>query len=243
MLVASRPWLSQEWSAQNMSPLMASWSQGWEGGGECLYLVSWGGVRLMSPLGLLYQPRMIDDDECGAVGGMRIGRGNWSTQRKPAPVPLCTPQITHGLTRVRTLAAVMGNRQITAWAWRGFEWRYSYTSIISLATAKTRCRENLFEGEIFRDKLQTLGFVSIHYYYTLLTYYIILGLQDKMTSPLLVLGRYPQNIVIFFCYNSWFHWQCSAATVASPMTSCLSDLWKLGVGSLNFLNLMKSRPA
>jgi hypothetical protein len=40
-------------------------------------LISLGGVRL-SPLGtsatvgLLYQPRMIDDDDYGAVGGMRI---------------------------------------------------------------------------------------------------------------------------------------------------------------------------
>jgi hypothetical protein len=25
-----------------------------------------------------------DEDECGAVGGMRIGRGNLSTLRKPA---------------------------------------------------------------------------------------------------------------------------------------------------------------
>jgi hypothetical protein len=29
---------------------------------------------------------MIDDDDYGAVGGMR---GNRSTRRKPAPVPLC----------------------------------------------------------------------------------------------------------------------------------------------------------
>jgi hypothetical protein len=36
-------------------------------------------------------PRMVDD-ECGVVGGMRIGRGNRSTRRKPAPVPLCPPQ-------------------------------------------------------------------------------------------------------------------------------------------------------
>jgi hypothetical protein len=49
-------------------------------------------------IGLLYQPRMFDDDdECGAVGGMRIGRGNRSTRRKPAPVPLCPPQIPHDL--------------------------------------------------------------------------------------------------------------------------------------------------
>jgi hypothetical protein len=47
--------------------------------------------------GLLYQPRMIDDDddECGVVGGMRIGRGNRSTRRKSAPVTLCPPQIPH----------------------------------------------------------------------------------------------------------------------------------------------------
>jgi hypothetical protein len=38
-----------------------------------------------------------DDDECGAVGGMRIVRGDQSTQRKPAPVPLCPPQIAHDL--------------------------------------------------------------------------------------------------------------------------------------------------
>jgi hypothetical protein len=65
------------------------------------FLVSWGGVRL-SPLGmsaLVYQPRMIDDgDECGAIGGMRIGKGNRSTRRKHAPVPLYPPQISHDLT-------------------------------------------------------------------------------------------------------------------------------------------------
>jgi hypothetical protein len=32
-------------------------------------------------------------NECGAVGGMRIGKGDGSTRRKPAPEPLCPPQI------------------------------------------------------------------------------------------------------------------------------------------------------
>jgi hypothetical protein len=41
---------------------------------------------------------MIDDDDYGAVGGMRVGRGNRSTRRKPAPVPLWPPQIPHDLT-------------------------------------------------------------------------------------------------------------------------------------------------
>jgi hypothetical protein len=39
---------------------------------------------------------MIDYDY-GAVGGMRIGRGNRSTRRKPAPVPPCSPQNPHDL--------------------------------------------------------------------------------------------------------------------------------------------------
>jgi hypothetical protein len=39
--------------------------------------------------GLLYQPQMIGEDDCGAIGGMKIGRGNRSTWRKPAPAPLC----------------------------------------------------------------------------------------------------------------------------------------------------------
>jgi hypothetical protein len=54
--------------------------------------------------GLLYQPRMIDDER-GTVGGMRIGRGNGSTRSKPAPVPLCPPQIPHYLNYDRTRAA------------------------------------------------------------------------------------------------------------------------------------------
>jgi hypothetical protein len=40
---------------------------------------------------------MIDDDECGGLGGT-LGRGNRSTRRKPAPVPICPPQIPHDLT-------------------------------------------------------------------------------------------------------------------------------------------------
>jgi hypothetical protein len=43
----------------------------------------------LSPLGtaattgLLYQPQMLDDGECGAIGGMKVGRGNRSTRRRP----------------------------------------------------------------------------------------------------------------------------------------------------------------
>jgi hypothetical protein len=35
--------------------------------------------------GLLCQPRMINDDKCGAVGGMIIGRGNRRTRKRNFP--------------------------------------------------------------------------------------------------------------------------------------------------------------
>jgi hypothetical protein len=50
--------------------------------------------------GLLYQTRMIGDGDCGEIGGMKIGTVNRSTRRKPAPAPLCPPQIPHDQTRV-----------------------------------------------------------------------------------------------------------------------------------------------
>jgi hypothetical protein len=55
-----------------------------------IYFLRWGWGWVHSvrrPLtGLLYQSWMIDDDECGAISVVRIGRGNRSTRRKPALV-------------------------------------------------------------------------------------------------------------------------------------------------------------
>jgi hypothetical protein len=56
------------------------------------------------------------DDECGAVGGVKIGRANRSIRRKPAPVPLCPPKIPHDLTWAGIRVAAVGNRRLTAWA-------------------------------------------------------------------------------------------------------------------------------
>jgi hypothetical protein len=61
--------------------------------------------------GLLYQPRMMDIDECGAVGATS-GKGNRSTRRIPVPVPLCLPQIRYDLIRDRTRAAAMGSQRL-----------------------------------------------------------------------------------------------------------------------------------
>jgi hypothetical protein len=50
------------------------------------------------------------DCEDGEFGGMKIGRGNPSTQRKPAPAPICPQQIPRDQTR----AAAVENQRLTA---------------------------------------------------------------------------------------------------------------------------------
>jgi hypothetical protein len=77
-----------------------------------------GGVQL-GPLGtaatnMPIVPAPGGDDE-GGIGGMIIGRGNSSTRRKPAPVPLCPPQPPYA-ARTRTRAAAVGSHRLTAWA-------------------------------------------------------------------------------------------------------------------------------
>jgi hypothetical protein len=65
----------------------------------------WGGTKSQGTAatsGILYKPQMIGEDDCGAIGGMKIGRENRSTRRKPAAAPLCPPQIPHDQTRART---------------------------------------------------------------------------------------------------------------------------------------------
>jgi hypothetical protein len=74
-----------------------------------------GGVQL-GPLGTATTNRPIvpapgdyDDEEIGRM----IGRGNRSTRRKLAPVPLCPPQTPHA-ARTRTRAAAVGSQRLTA---------------------------------------------------------------------------------------------------------------------------------
>jgi hypothetical protein len=50
------------------------------------------------------------DYDDGQFGGMKIGRGNGSTRRKPVPAPLCPPQIPLDQTRARNRAAVVGSQ-------------------------------------------------------------------------------------------------------------------------------------
>jgi hypothetical protein len=77
-----------------------------------LLLILLSGVRL-SPLGTAATTGLTDAD-CGAINGMKIGRENRSTRRKPVPAPLFPPQIPHDQTRGRTQAAAVGSQRLTA---------------------------------------------------------------------------------------------------------------------------------
>jgi hypothetical protein len=69
-----------------------------------------GGVQL-GPLDTAAIDRPIvpapGDYDGGEIGGI-IGRGNQSTRRKPAPLPLCPPQTPHA-ARTQTWAAAVGS--------------------------------------------------------------------------------------------------------------------------------------
>jgi hypothetical protein len=80
------------------------------------FLIGIVGGGIQGPLGTAATNRPIvpapGDYDDGETGGM-IGRGNRSTRRKPAPVPLCPPQTPHAaLTRTR--AAAVGSQRLTA---------------------------------------------------------------------------------------------------------------------------------
>jgi hypothetical protein len=75
----------------------------------------------LGPLGTaaIYCPIVPAPGDCEdgeLFGGMKIGKGNRSTRRKPAPAPLCPPQIPLDQTRDRTRAAAVGNQRLTAYA-------------------------------------------------------------------------------------------------------------------------------
>jgi hypothetical protein len=75
-----------------------------------------GGWSPIGPLSIVATSRPTvpapGDYDDGEIGGM-IGRGNRSTWRKPAPVPLCPPQTPHA-ARTRTWAATVGSQRLTA---------------------------------------------------------------------------------------------------------------------------------
>jgi hypothetical protein len=69
---------------------------------------SWVHSSLRPQLAYCASPGVFDNGEIGRM----IGRGNRSTRRKPAPVPLCPPQTPHA-ARMRTRSAAVGRQRLT----------------------------------------------------------------------------------------------------------------------------------
>jgi hypothetical protein len=69
----------------------------------------------LGPLGTAATNRPIfpsqSEYDDGEIGGMMIGRGNRSTRRKRAPVPLCPSQTPHA-ARTRTWAAAVESQRL-----------------------------------------------------------------------------------------------------------------------------------
>jgi hypothetical protein len=73
----------------------------------------------------------VDDrimNEYRAFLGMRIGKGNWSTPRKPAPVPLCPPQIPYGFFNSKRII----NMDWSRLAQDGLQWRRAASMVVTL---------------------------------------------------------------------------------------------------------------
>jgi hypothetical protein len=75
------------------------------------------------PWRLIVQPCDEDNESFFLLFHFNEAQVEWNWQgkteifeRKPVPVPLCPPQIPHGLTRNRTRASAVRGRRLTAWA-------------------------------------------------------------------------------------------------------------------------------
>jgi hypothetical protein len=75
-------------------------------------------------------------DDCGAFGGMS-GRGNRSTERKPAPVPVCPTQTSCDLTRAQTRGR-LGGEPATIRLSYGTAYRSLTVGIIGIKTLYKR---------------------------------------------------------------------------------------------------------
>jgi hypothetical protein len=77
------------------------------------FFILWGGTKSLGTVatsGLLYKPQMIDDGDCGAIGGMKIGRGTRVLRENLSQCHFVHHKIPHDQIRARTQAAVVGSQ-------------------------------------------------------------------------------------------------------------------------------------
>jgi hypothetical protein len=85
----------------------------------------------------------------------------WKTEvlrEKRVPVPLCPPQIPHGLTRDRILASAVRGRRLTAWA---MAWPSIDDLIVAGSVWKSRKQYNYFWTVLIKVDFKTTQNVCI----------------------------------------------------------------------------------
>jgi hypothetical protein len=121
------------------------------------------------------------DYDNGEIGGM-IGRGNRSTRRKPAPVPLCPPETPHA-ARTRTRVAAVGSQRLTA------ELRHGLYLTNNLELKRGFIRERLCADAIFMLKqmiehsTEFLGSVDLRKFFDKVKLEDILDILKKENLP------------------------------------------------------------
>jgi hypothetical protein len=120
-------------------------------------------------------PGDYDDGEIGE----KIGSGNWSTQRKSAPMPLCPPQTPYAV-QTRTLPAAVGSQWLTAWATarpRPYRDSNSDLSVVQpVASSYTDCA--------ISARLSSLWYVSI---LSFLLYLAVLFSSNIQSDPVILI--------------------------------------------------------
>jgi hypothetical protein len=161
---------------------------------------------------------MIGEGDCGAIGGMKIDRESRSTRRKPAPAPLCPPQIPLDQTRDQTQAAAVGSQRLTAWAmarpdslrFRNWSETKRFTDALCSKVGATRI-DGWMDGVTDRLVLESSDARQVeHNYNTPVTFHCCFKLNEILTTimPLndeasFKIASFKLNVLrIYTCKNS-----------------------------------------
>jgi hypothetical protein len=140
--------------------------------------------------------------EDAEFGGMN-GRGNRSTRRKPAPAPLCPPQIPLDQPRDWTWAAAVGSQRLTTSAMaRPMRWRVNRANV-SLAHLPTFTQNLVF--------IRRSRFLSLIFPPTVYDGHVVLGNEGLIWSVAHV------NISWDMSKRAWVH---ESAWLNTPATHC-----------------------
>jgi hypothetical protein len=92
------------------------------------------------------------------------GENRRTRKKKPVPVPLCPPQIPHGLTRARTGDSAVGGRRLTTWAMARSVQHLTQWNIITVASF----RKNVYLSDEIWIQLKPSIFLYVNFLWSVL---------------------------------------------------------------------------